>query len=281
MPELPEVEAVVRTLRPLVVGRRIHRVRVFHAIVTKPQPVSKLARLAQGRKIHRVNRRGKYLLLELDRGFIVMHFRLDGQLVWFEDEVELRKRANQKVNGVHVDVAFELDGRVLGFADRRHFGRVHAWPCEEDCPSLQNLGIDAMSREFSERRLEELLASSNRPLKEFLLDQTHVAGIGNIYSCEALWHAKLDPKGRTKSLTEQESRRLHKAIVSVLRRALECCLQPPPDFRNPEWWFQGLEKMLRAYGREAQPCHRCGAAIRRIEQGGRSTYFCAGCQTRT
>ena len=278
MPELPEVEAVVRTLRPLVRDRRIRCVHVFHPIAAKPQTASHVARQAQGRRIRSVDRKGKYVLLVLDRGLLTMHFRLDGQLLWFSNGKELLNRANQGEHGVHVDVALELDKGVLGFADRRHFGRVHAWESANDCPGLRVLGIDPLSRDFTSSCFAELLSASKRPLKDFLLDQTRVAGIGNIYSCESLWHARLDPRRRANTLKPQEARRLHKAIVSVLARALECCLHPAPDFRNPEWWFQGLENILRAYGREGKPCRRCGEPIRRIAQGGRSTYFCGRCQ---
>ena len=278
MPELPEVEAVVRTLRPLVQGRRIRCVHVLHSIATKPQAASHIARHSQGRRIHAVKRQGKYVLLDLDRGLLTMHFKLDGQLLWFANAKELLKRANQSENGVHVDVALELDRGVLGFADRRHFGRVHSWESAEDCPGLAVLGIDALSRDFTPARLAQLLAASKRPLKDFLLDQSHVTGIGNIYSCESLWRARLDPRRRADTLKPQQARRLHKAIVSVLSRALECCLHPAPDFRDPQWWFQGLEKILRAYGREGKPCRRCGEPIRRIAQGGRSTYCCERCQ---
>jgi formamidopyrimidine-DNA glycosylase len=278
MPELPEVEAVVRTLRPLILDRRIRCVHVFHTIATKPQPASRLARQAHGRHIRAVARKGKYVLLVLDRGLVTLHFKLDGQLLWFANDKALLQRANQRENGVHVDVAFELDKGVLGFADRRHFGRVYFWNSAEACPGLRVLGIDALSRDFTATRLTQLLAASKRPLKDFLLDQSHVAGIGNIYSCESLWHARLNPLRRANTLKPQEARRLHKAIVSVLSRALECCLHPAPDFRDPEWWFQGLEKILRAYGREGKPCHRCGEPIQRIAQGGRSTYCCGLCQ---
>lgn len=278
MPELPEVEAVVRTLRPLVQGQRIRCVHVLHPIAVKPQSGTSIADFAAGRRIPRVDRRGKYILLVLDRGTLTLHFRLDGQLVWFSNAKRFFQRANQSENGVHVDVAFELTRGVLGFADRRHFGRVHAWNSAEECPGLAALGTDALSREFTSAHLRELLAVSSRPLKDFLLDQTRIAGIGNIYSCESLWHARLDPRRRAHTLKPQEARRLHKAIVSVLARALECCLHPAPDFRDPEWWFQGLEKMLRAYGREGKPCRRCGAPIRRIAQSGRSTYCCRRCQ---
>src|SRR6267154_2798347 len=121
MPELPEVEAVVRTLRPLAQGRRIRCVHVFHPIATKPQSASRIALQAQGRRIRIVDRKGKYVLLVLDRGLLTMHFRLDGQLLWFSNGKELLKLANQAENGVHVDVAFELDKGVLGFADRRYW----------------------------------------------------------------------------------------------------------------------------------------------------------------
>jgi len=225
-----------------------------------------------------VERRGKYLLLVLDRGLIEMHFRLDGQLLWFSSARELLKRANADHDGVHVDVALELSKGVLGFADGRHFGRVHAWESAEACPPLRALGIDGLSREFTAKELRARLSRSRRLVKEFFLDQTKIAGIGNIYSCEALWRARVDPRRRANSLTSKEVERLHKAIVSVLRRALECCLEPAPDFRDEKWWFQGLERILRAYQREGMECKRCGKKIQRIAQGGRSTYCCLHCQ---
>jgi len=278
MPELPEVEAVARTLRHLIRGRRIRCAHVFHPIATKPQTASHVARHTQGQRMRIVDRKGKYLLLVLDHGLLTMHFRLDGQLLWFSNSKELLERANRGESGVHVDVALELDNGVLGFADRRHFGRVHFWASPEDCRGLRILGVDALSREFTPGRLAQLLAASKRPLKDFLLDQSRVAGIGNIYSCESLWHARLDARRHANRLQPQEARRLHKAIVSVLARGLECCLHPPPDFRNPEWWFQGLESVLRVYDREGKPCRRCGEPVRRMKQGGRSTYFCGRCQ---
>jgi formamidopyrimidine-DNA glycosylase len=278
MPELPEVEAVARTLRLLVERQKIRCVHVLHAIAIKPQSSSRIARIVVGQRIQSVQRKGKYLWLQLTQGIVTLHFKLDGQLLWFSSPKEMAEVANQPGSGVHVDVVFELNKGVLGFADRRHFGRVHVWESEAACPALARLGLDAMSRDFTPARSAQLLEGSKRPLKEFLLDQTRVAGIGNIYSCESLWHARLDPRRRANSLKPAEARRLHKAIVSVLARALECCLHPSPDFRDPQWWFQGLEDILRAYDREGKPCRRCGEPIKRIAQGGRSTYFCEHCQ---
>jgi len=278
MPELPEVEAIVRTLRPMVRGEKIRCVHVFHPIATRPQKPLDLVNACEGGRILNAWRHGKYLFLELDRGLIEMHFKFDGHLIWFPSAANLLKRANQKPDGTHVDVALELRRGVLGFADGRHFGRVHVWESREACVPLGRLGVDALSREFTRDFLYRQLQSSRRTVKDVLLDQGRMAGIGNIYSCEALWHARLNPARRANSVNKKQSSELHKAIVSVLRRALECCLNPAPVFREEDWWFQGLEKILRAYQREGLPCRRCGHAIQRIEQGGRSTYCCMHCQ---
>ena len=278
MPELPEVEAVAQTLRPLVLGKKIRCVHAFHPIALKPQNPAELASAAEGQTIRSVSRRGKYLILDLCRGILVLHFRLDGQLLWFSSAKELSAKANRDPHNIHVDVALELGRGVLGFVDRRHFGRIQHFASRDACPGIASLGVDALSRHFTHREFATLLAQSRRPLKEFLLDQTRVAGIGNIYSCESMWHARIDPRRPANSLGKKEAARLHKAIVSVLRRALECCLHPAPDFRDPKWWFQGIENILRAYDLEDRPCKRCGALIKRIEQGGRSTYFCGRCQ---
>jgi formamidopyrimidine-DNA glycosylase len=278
MPELPEVEAIVRTLRPMVCGQRIRSVHVIHPIATRPLAPGTLLTACQGRKIVEAWRHGKYLFLGLDRGLIEIHFRLDGQLIWFSTAGNFLQRVNRKPEGTHVDVAFEFSRGVLGFADGRHFGRVHVWPSPQTCASLGRLGVDALSREFTPEFLRTELQSSKRAMKEFLLDQGHLAGIGNIYSCEALWYARLCPRRRANTLSTKEAERLHKAIVSVLRRALECCLNPAPVFHEEEWWFQGLEKILRVYQREGLPCRRCRGVIQRIAQSGRSTYCCLDCQ---
>ena len=275
MPELPEVEAVARALRPLVQGRVIRHCRVIHAIAVRPssgrgakQAASAMERHVRNQKIRAVERRGKYLILQLDGGVLVIHFRLDGQLVWFD---------SSKTSG-HIDVALEMNGGTLGFVDRRHFGRVQWTESLGEIPAIQRLGVDPLTPEFTVARFTQMLKASHRPLKVFLLDQNRIAGIGNIYSSEALWRARLDPRRRTHHLSAGEARRLHKAIVDVLRRAIECCSNPAPNFRDSQWWFQGLESILRVYGREGKNCRACRQAVRRIEQSGRSTFFCARCQ---
>ncbi|MGB0037124.1 MAG: DNA-formamidopyrimidine glycosylase [Candidatus Acidiferrales bacterium] len=275
MPELPEVEAVARALRPLVEGQTIRRCRVIHPIAVRPssgrgakRAAAIVEKYSARRQIRAVERHGKYIVLALDRGFLILHFRLDGQLVWFD---------SKKIHG-HVDVVFEFDHGILGFLDRRHFGRVQWVDSLEQIPGLRDMGIEPLSRGFTAKRFAKLLSASDRPLKLFLLDQNKVAGIGNIYSNEAMWRARLNPGRRARKLTPAEARRLYKAIVDVLRRALECCLHPAPDFRDSNWWFQGLERMLRVYGREGKKCRACGRPIERMEQGGRSTFWCKHCQ---
>ena len=276
MPELPEVEAVVRALRPFVVGRKITSCRVLHPIAVRPSSgrgaraaAARIERALPGRRVVGVTRLGKFLLMPLDRGVIAMHFRLDGQLVWFEAT---------KTTG-HIDVAIGFGGAgTLGFVDGRHFGRVEFEEDQSQIAGLKKLGVDPLSKEFTRPRFAELLAKSSLPLKLFLLDQKKVAGIGNIYSNEAMWMARLKPMRRASSLKPAEVARLYKSIGSILRRALECCLHPAPNFRDPNWWFQGIEDILNVYGREGLKCRRDGQPILRSEQGGRSTFWCKACQ---
>src|SRR5258706_11125628 len=167
MPELPEVEAVARALRPLVQGQWIRCLHVFHAIALKPQLPAAAARIVEGRSVREVFRRGKYLFLALDRGLVEMHFRFDGQLVWFSSAKELLERANGNEDGVHVDVALEFGKGVLGFADRRHFGRVHAWESEEACPPSKNLEMVALRNGSGAKKLKRALARWKLPWKGF------------------------------------------------------------------------------------------------------------------
>jgi formamidopyrimidine-DNA glycosylase len=272
MPELPEVEAVVRSIRPLLVGRTIRRARVVHGVAVRPQQPAVFIANLRGQEIRGVERHGKYLVVNLGEGCLVIHFRLDGLLLWRPEGASWPKNA-------HLDVFLELDRGELGFVDRRHFGRALFFPKLENCSGIARLGADPLGQGFTAEKLFATLQASRCPLKPFLMDQSRIAGLGNIYSCEALWRARLSPFRATHRVSRQHARALHKAIVAILRRALECCLTPPPSFRDPSWWFQGLEKIERVYGREGKPCRRADGRVRRRQQGGRSTFYCPGCQT--
>jgi formamidopyrimidine-DNA glycosylase len=269
MPEAPEVEAVVRALRPFVLGQTIRRCRVIHPIAVKPHGPAVLAKLLRGNRIEEVTRVGKYLVLHLARGILTFHFKFDGQILLF-DATPLRE--------VHVDVLMQLDDVTLGFVDPRHLGRMNWHESAEAAASLNKLGMDIFSSEFTISALGTILKHSRLPLKLLLTDQPKLAGLGNIYSNEALWHAGLSPRRRANRLMPLQTRRLHKAIVSTAHRALECCSHPAPDFRDSDWWFSDLTPILRVYGLEGERCRRCSGRIKRIQQGGRSSFFCPRCQ---
>jgi formamidopyrimidine-DNA glycosylase len=269
MPEAPEVEAVVRTLRPVVLGQTIRQCRTIHPIAVKPHSPALLAKSLRGNRIEEVTRIGKYLVLRLTHGLLAFHFKFDGQILLFDASPPGK---------VHVDVLLKLDQVTLGFVDPRHLGRMNWHESVEAAPSLGKLGVDMFSREFTSTILGDVLRSSGLPLKMVVTNQSKLAGLGNIYSNEALWHARLKSRRRANHATPTETRRLHKAIVSTAHRALEYCSQPPPDFRNPEWWFSDLAPILRVYGREGRRCRRCSGRIKRIQQGGRSSFFCSRCQ---
>src|SRR5580704_5946640 len=216
MPELPEVEAFAQALRPFVERRTILRCRVIHPIAVRPSSgrganlaAAAMEKRVRGQLVRAVERSGKYLILRLADGCLVLHFRLDGRRIWFD---------TNKITG-HVDVAFETKHGTLGFVDQRHFGRVQWSESPQAIPGIAAMGVDPLSSEFTRERLRELLAKSSRDLKLFLLDQDKIAGIGNIYSNEAMWNARLNPQRPANDLNPAEARRLHKAIVDVLRRA--------------------------------------------------------------
>ncbi len=255
-----------RLTRRLVKGRKIVDCRVIHAVVTGGGARELLQ--TEGRTVVDVERRGKYLLLRLDRGWLALHFRLSGKLLWYA-----RERPPK-----HVDVELDFGRGTLGFVDPRHLGRVRWLDRLEELPGVARMGVDPLSRDFTAKRLAEIFAGSRRAVKLVLMDQERVAGLGNIWSCEALWRARIDPRRRANRVGGKETLRLRAAIVAVLRRALQSCLDPAPDFRDPEWWFEGGDSFLRVYDREEKRCRRCGHGIRRVRQGNRSTYFCPGCQ---
>lgn len=265
MPELPEVEATCRGLAPEIAGKKITAVHVLRALVTGPQKPARLRRIATGRRIGAVERRGKNVLIRLSGGYAIrIHLRMTGRL-----------RANQPVSAA-TRVWFELAGsRRLVFDDPRALGRVHIYSTEDAERVLAGLGPEPLGPEFTRERFHQEAKRSRQPAKLFLLDQKHVAGLGNIYAAEALFRARVNPTQPMNRLSRPKLEALHEAILAVLREAVESAtvayIQPGA--------FQEAERFSPAiYGREGQACRACGRGIRRIEQGGRSTYYCPNCQ---
>jgi formamidopyrimidine-DNA glycosylase len=264
MPELPEVEAIVSRLKPEVMGRQITLVEVLREGSVKPQTPAEVARLATGRRIQQVTRRGKNILIALDRGLSVrVHLRLTGEL-------------HTGGAGKFTRLVFHLSGRrQLVFDDARVLGRVNVLTEAETAKALAALGPEPLSRDF---KPEPFLAAAKRSklaAKLFLMSQKHVAGLGNIYAAEALFQAGIDPGKPIAKVSREKLKALHLAIRTVLRGAAKSA---KIAYNRPGKYKEAAGFRRAVYGREGEPCLRCAAKIRRIEQAGRSTYFCARCQ---
>lgn len=272
MPELPEVETIARTLRsgdstrPPLPGRTIDRVTLLWprhiATPSAPQFQSEIA----GRTIREVDRRGKYLVFPLDRGTMLIHLKMSG---------DLTLAPTGSPPGRFDHTVFHLDeGWDLRFGDSRKFGKVFL--LDDPGPVLTVLGPEPLDRTFTARALGERLRSRARALKPLLLDQSFIAGLGNIYVDEALHRAGLHPLRRSDQLNDEEVRRLWRGIRAALRAGLR------HNGASIDWVYRGggFQNHFRVYQRAGEPCATCGTSIRRILVGQRSTHFCPRCQPR-
>jgi formamidopyrimidine-DNA glycosylase len=254
MPELPEVETVVRTLAPRVVGRHIVELRVLSRRVV-PRPISR----AVGGTIRAVRRLGKHILFELDRGILDIHLGMTGALVAGGEP------------GPHTRAWLRLDRGRLIYHDPRMFGRIRF---RMEPPA--GLGPDALeigAGEFAER-----LAARRGRVKPLLLDQRFLGGVGNIYADEALFGARIHPRARAGRLGPRRARRLHAALVAVLEEAIARGGTSISDYVDGEGHPGGFQQRLQVYGREGLPCVACGTPIRRVVLAGRGTHYCPRCQ---
>ena len=268
MPELPEVESVVRQLRPRMVGRRI--VDVWW------DPQSRFAALdrAVGRVITGLRRRGKYMLAPLqgdgpaDRE-LVMHLGMTGAF---------RLREDGWAGDPYVRATLTLDDGVVDFRDVRRFGRLTVVPVGDyrGIATLAQLGPEPLGLDFRPHGFHAALAASRAPVKAQLLSQRPVAGVGNIYADEALWLARIDPRARR--LGRERATRLWGAVRSVLRDAIEREGTTFRDYQMVNGESGRNATFLVAYGQQGQPCPRCGTALRKIVVAGRGTTYCPGCQ---
>ncbi len=272
MPELPEVETIRRQLRRELVGARIAGCEVLlPRLVTFPTPLG-YRRGIKGRRVMEVERRGKYLLLELDgHRELVVHLGMTGALLFSSPRHE-RPR--------HTHLVFHLeDGRDLLYVDPRTFGETALLRRGDYRPlrGLHNMGPEPLSDGFSCASLSSALAGRCR-VKSALMDQSRIAGIGNIYADEALHRAGLSPLRRADDLTPEETARLHEALREVLIEAIRrggSSVSDYVDLRGERGSFQDAH---RVYRRAGEPCPRCGALIRREVIAGRGSYFCPACQ---
>jgi formamidopyrimidine-DNA glycosylase len=281
LPELPEVETVRRHLERHVVGRAIASVATSGKALRRAVPPA-LARRTRGRTIVAVRRHGKFLLLDLDDGAsIVAHLGMTGAFLFRPAPGTARDAAPAPGPHVHARFAF-ADGSALWYEDARRFGLID-WAAPgraQERLGPAGGGVDPMSERLDGPRLRQLFARCHGPIKPLLLDQKRIAGIGNIYACEALHRAAIGPRRAAHTLSADERERLAREIHAVLDRAVEHRGTTFSNFRDLDDRPGAYASELLVYDREGEPCPRCGRLIRRLVQGGRSTFYCAGCQTR-
>ena len=286
MPELPEVEVLVRHLNRLLPGRVVRGVQVLRPRIVRPTHVEELQKALVGARFVSVTRRGKFLLFHLSRSKrrdssfrLLGHLGMTGRMYLLEAPRQLPK---------HAAVVLHLGKHKFVFEDTRYFGRFSL-----DCTAIEKLGLEPLGENFTARLLSVALKTSRQPIKVKLLDQAAVCGVGNIYASEALHMARISPLTPASSLSPQQLQRLHLAIRSVLLEAVTAGSTVPLNFSG-EGARDGLfcygstsetpayyEERLRVYDRADAEClWGCGARIKRIVQAGRSTYFCPRCQPR-
>ena len=277
MPELPEVEIVARALNTVASGRRIESATLVRERLAPETPPRQFSKLLRGASVNFVHRRGKHVLFDLDNGrTLITHLRMSGKFMLLEAELPDPKFTHAVF---HVG-----DDQRLVFQDQRHFGLMKIVKTIElhQAREISKLAPEPLTDDFTYDYLRSTLQRSNRSLKEVLLDQTKVCGLGNIYASEALFLARANPAIRASKLSKPKTALLFETIRQVLSEAVELGSTMPvvPADIGGSIYGNGSEWEWRVYDREAEPCIACDAPITRIVQGGRSTYFCRKCQRR-
>jgi len=282
VPELPEVEVLVRHLAPLLNGRTIQAVRVRRAKVLAPLSVREFAQAVRGATFTSLTRRGKYLVFKLRQArraaplTLVGHLGMTGRMYLLPATARLPR---------HAAAVLSLGRENFVFEDTRYFGRLTL-----DLRGLEKLGPEPLGAEFTVECFGEALRRSRQPIKVRLLDQSLLAGVGNIYASEALFRAGIAPTLPSRRLTKAQVRRLWRALRVVLREAIACGSTVPLNYaghgtRDGLFYFgrapgapDYYEERLRVYDRAGRPCTKCGTPISRRVQAARSTFYCSRCQ---
>jgi formamidopyrimidine-DNA glycosylase len=289
MPELPEVETVVRQLGPEVEGHRIGRLEVLDGRWSRPLPPRRLEEGVSGAGIERLGRRGKYILMGIEGSrTLVMHLRMTGNLILREGEEMLDPSEGRRLyeserstEERHLRARFVLDdGRELWFTDPRRFGEAFLIDDDQLEARFAKLGVEPFSPEFTARALGVMVGGRTAPLKSFLLDQSGIAGVGNIYADEALFRAELHPLSPAGSMKPEHLEALRDGVVAALEAGIDAGGSSIDDYRDARGEKGTMQDEFLVHTREGEDCRRCGGTIVRVVVSGRSTYFCPSCQLR-
>jgi formamidopyrimidine-DNA glycosylase len=293
MPELPEVETVMQGLKPALEGRRILAVEQRRKDLRFPFPKNFAARL-KGRRIETLSRRAKYILAAIEGGeTLLIHLGMTGRFTVFADgaarnlgEFYFEEGAGENGRGPHDHVVFRMEGGAsVIYTDPRRFGMMDLFPETAPHKLLKDIGVEPLGNEFGADILARAFAGKKAPLKAALLDQRIVAGLGNIYVCEALNRARLSPKRRAGTLVKRGTADprlddLVRHIRTVLREAIDAGGSTLNDYARPDGSDGAFQQRFAVYGREGEACatRGCPGKIKRIVQSGRSTFYCPACQ---
>ena len=273
MPELPEVETVRRGLEKLILGKKISSIEVHYPKMIKTD-LEEFQKELPGQVIQSMGRRGKYLLFYLSDKVLISHLRMEGKYFYYPDQVPERKHA-------HVLIHFEDDGTLV-YEDVRKFGTLELLAPEllDSYFISKKLGPEPTDKDFDLGSFKLALKKSKKPIKSHLLDQTLVAGLGNIYVDEVLWRAKVHPSRTSNSLTAQEARKVHDETINVLGKAVEKGGSTIRTYTNAFGEDGTMQEFHQVYDKAGQACSRCETIIEKIQLGGRGTHFCPKCQRR-
>jgi len=286
MPELPEVETTVRGLNKKVLGRTFLNVWTdFGNIIKKPKSFEQFKKEIKGKKIKKVWRKGKNIIFELsENSSLLIHQKLTGHLLYgtwnMEDgtwEPETPGPLKEKINR-YIHLMFYLDGgKMLALSDLRKFAKIELARTEEIQEELKALGPDPLRIDFKE--FKKRFTAKKGKIKQVLMNQEVISGVGNIYSDEALFEAKIHPFKEISKLKENDLKRIFQALKKVLKKAIEARGESFSDFRDLEGKKGGFDPFIKVYRREGENCLRCGTVIKRLKLAGRSAHFCPKCQT--
>jgi len=288
MPELPEVETTIRDLRKRVLGCKIKDVWTdFEKMVKKPKDFEDFKKEVINRKIKNIRRRAKFILFDLSGDkTLLIHQKLTGHLLlgkWKKKDnkwLALSPSLSERIN-TYIHLLFILDnGKMLALSDLRKFAKIELWETKELAKSegIKSLGPEPLEKDFTLEKFRETLKGKTGKIKQVLMDQKIIAGIGNIYSDEILFKARVNPFKSTSELTLVELGRIHKAIIKILGKAIELRGESMIDWRDLQGDRGLFDRHRKVYRRGGKKCPRCGTIILRKKIGGRSAHFCPQCQ---
>ncbi len=269
MPELPEVESIVRSLDKKISGKKISKIRVLRKNILQLSQ-KKFSQILLQKKIQKVSRYGKYIIFELENPYLwVVHLRMSGKFIY----------PAQKEPAFHDRVFFEFpDETCLVYNDVRCFGTMELLEKDTSIAKQKKLGLDALDSGWTEEYLYCKLKQKKFSIKDFLLDQSQIAGIGNIYASEILFNCKVNPLKFCNEISKKEAKKILQSIVSILQLAIEKNGTSISDYRRVDNKMGEFQNFLKVYGKKDAPCFRCYATIQKIKQRQRSTYYCPSCQ---